>query len=337
VGPPEIHPLRTSDGVILRLTRYQGGSRGPVLLVHGAGVSSRIFSTDLIETNLLEYLYLHGYDVWLFDFRSSIALAASERQSNGDQVATIDHPEAVAYVRKITGADTIQAVVHCYGGNTFFMAMLAGLQGVRSIVCSQIASDLVASTLVKVKSGLHTADFLEKLGIDSLTAYVDSHADWKNRLLDAALRLYPISPDEECRSPVCHRITFMYALLYEHRQLDELIHNHLHELFGIGNITTFEHLSLMVRRKQVVDIKGRDVYMPHQDRLALPICFIHGAENQCYLPESTKLTYDRLCQANGSHLYSRHVIPNYGHIDCIFGKNAARDVYPFILDHLDKT
>jgi len=31
------------------------------------------------------------------------------------------------------------------------------------------------------------------------------------------------------------------------------------------------------------------------------------------------------------------VIPDYGHIDCIFGKNAVKDVYPLILQHLDET
>jgi cholesterol oxidase len=165
---------------------------------------------------------------------------------------------------------------------------------------------------------------------------VDAHADWKDRLFDDALRLYPVADDEECRSPVCHRITFLYALLYEHRQLDQRIHDNLHELFGVGNIKTFEHLALMVRKKRLVNHAGDDVYLPHIDRLRLPICFIHGAENQCYLPESTKITYDRLRARYGDDLYTRRVIEGYGHIDCIFGKNAARDVYPFILEHLDR-
>ena len=43
-----------------------------------------------------------------------------------------------------------------------------------------------------------------------------------------------------------------------------------------------------------------------------------------------------LINANVADYYERHVIPEYGHIDCIFGKNAARDVYPYILRHLDK-
>ncbi|MEO6982072.1 MAG: hypothetical protein ABI072_03025, partial [Edaphobacter sp.] len=65
--------------------------------------------------------------------------------------------------------------------------------------------------------------------------------------------------------------------------------------------------------------------------------FIHGAENQCFLPVSTEMTYNALRAANGDALYSRHVIPGYGHIDCIFGTNAVNDVYPHMLEHLEAT
>jgi cholesterol oxidase len=42
-----------------------------------------------------------------------------------------------------------------------------------------------------------------------------------------------------------------------------------------------------------------------------------------------------LSERNGAALYKRHVIANYGHIDCIFGQRAADDVYPLILEHLE--
>ena len=62
-----------------------------------------------------------------------------------------------------------------------------------------------------------------------------------------------------------------------------------------------------------------------------------GPQNECFLPESTEITVHDLAEANGSNLYKRQVIPGYGHIDCIFGKNAVKDVYPFILEHLEAT
>jgi cholesterol oxidase len=337
VGPPEVHAFRAGDGAGLRLTRYRGGPKGPVLLVHGLGVSSRIFTLDTIDANLTEYLHAHEYDIWLLDYRASIELEASRSRFTGDDVATRDYPAAVQQVLRLTGASSVQAVVHCFGSTTFFMAMLAGLQGVRSAVASQIATHIEGSALVRLKTGLHVPEFLDAVGVDSLTAYTDTHADWKDRLFNAALKLYPVEFDERCHSPVCHRITFLYALLYEHTQLNEATHNTLHELFGVANIGAFEHLALMSRQGKLVAAGGADVYLPHLQRLAIPICLIHGAENQCYLPKSTEITYRLLRESNGEHLYTRHVIPRYGHIDCIFGKDAARDVYPLILAHLERT
>ena len=102
-------------------------------------------------------------------------------------------------------------------------------------------------------------------------------------------------------------------------------------------MSAFKHLTLLIRKGHLVDANGEDTYIPHLERLAIPITFIHGAENECFLPESTEITYNLLREKNGKGLYSRHVVPNYGHIDCIFGKNAARDVYPLMLQHLERT
>ena len=332
---PEVHYFKTNDNVQLRLTRYQGGAKGPVILSHGLGVSSLIFSIDTIETNLVEYLFAHGFDVWALDFRASIDLPASLGQFSGDEIATQDYPAAVQKVREVTGAESVQMVAHCFGSTTFFMAMLAGLQGVRSAVSSQIATNIVAPLVTKLKSGLHVPSVLDGLGIDSLNAYVGTDAKWYEKLYDRALSLTPMQLEERCNSATCHRITFMYSNLYEHDQLNTATHDALHEMFGIGNVTSFEHLALLVRKGHLVGADGGEIYMPHLDRLAIPICFIHGSENDCFLPESTRLTVELLSEKNGSNFYSRHLIPNYGHIDCIYGKNAATDVYPFILNHLE--
>jgi cholesterol oxidase len=334
---PEVHLFETAGGTELRLTRYRGGKKGPVMLAHGLGVSSLIFSIDTIETNLTEYLFEHGYDVWLLDFRSSIDLPAHETSYTGDDVARQDFPAAVAKVRAVTGAKQVQVVAHCFGATTFTMAMLAGLEGVRSSVISQISTHIYTPVLTRIKTGLHVAGFLEALGIKSLTAYVDTHADWKDRIFDAGLRLYPTQLEERCRSPVCHRITFLYAPLYEHEQLDTATHDALHEMFGDATIPAFEHLGRLANTRHLVGADGGEIYMDKLKRLAIPTAFIHGAENACFLPRSTEETMAVLGQVNGTGLYKRHLIPSYGHIDCIIGKNAVVDVYPKIVEHLDAT
>lgn len=335
VAAPEIYFCTTTDQQHLRLTRYRGGDKGPVILSHGLGVSSLIFSIDTIETNLLEYLFAHGFDVWLLDYRASIDLPAANTSFSGDEIALYDYPAAIAKVLEITGARDVQMVAHCFGATTLCMAMLAGLQGVRSILFSQIAANVVAPEAAKIKAGLFLPSFLEKLGISSLTAYADTNENWQQKLFDTSLKFANLSAEEQCQSAVCRRISFLYGQLYEHSQLNQSTHDNLHEMFGLANIKSFEHLALMVRKGHIVNAEGEESYLSHLDRLALPITFIHGEENHCFLPESTAITYQLLQEKNGASFYERHLIPNYGHIDCIFGKNAVKDVYPYILNHLE--
>ena len=294
---------------------------------------------DTYETNLLEYLFAHNYDVWLLDFRASIELPATANTPfSADEIAKYDYPAAVNTVRQITKAKTVQMVVHCYGSTAWTMSMLGGwLKNVRSAVVSQVSTHMKVPFLTKLKTGLHVPTFLDKLGIDSLTAYVDKHSNWLEKFFDDSLRFYPIQKEERCNNPVCHRITFLYGQLYEHDQLNDETHKNLHEMFGVANITSLEHLALLSRKGHVVNFQGEETYLPHLERMAIPITFISGGENECFLPESTEITYNLLREKNGKHLYKRFVIPKYGHIDCIYGKNAARDVYPFILEHLEDT
>ena len=332
---PAVYDFPAKDGVGIRLTRYRGGKKGPVLLAHGLGVSSLIFSIDTIETNLVEYLFAQGYDVWSLDMRASIALPAQELSSTGDDVARQDYPAAIEKILAVTGAKSVQAVAHCWGATTFVMSLLAGLENVRTVVLSQIGAHVRTGAMTRFKSGLHLPGVLEKLGVRSLTAYTSADRDLRARLTDAALRLYPIEKEERCDNPVCRRIEFLYGTLYEHDRLNAATHDAMHEMFGMANIAAFKHLALLVRRGHSVGADGDERYLPHKERLNLPICFIHGGENACFAPESTRLTHEWLAESFGYNQYRRHVIPRYGHIDCVFGERARYDVFPHISDFLD--
>jgi cholesterol oxidase len=340
VPEPETHLARTSDGKILRLTRYRAGRKGPLVLSHGLGVSSLIFSIDTIEPNLLEYLAAAGYDCWLLDYRASVDLPYARELWTADDVATRDYPAALTKVRTVTGSPTVQVLAHCFGATTFSMAMLAGLEGVRSAVISQIATDYVVPWFPqRLLAYLRAPALFELLGIDVVNARATTADGPLERALDEALQLIvPVPRKERTHDATSNRITALYGRLYQLDQLNNAtVASGLAEMFGEANIEAFKQLALFARRGRVLDRDGNDVYLPHLDRLALPILFIHGAENACFKPESTERTLQRLSEANGRQLYERHVIPGYGHIDCIFGKNAATDVYPLIVAHLDKT
>jgi cholesterol oxidase len=322
------------DSKTLRLTRYHAGNKGPVLLIHGSGVSSRIFATDLVETNLVEFLCAAGYDVWLVDLRMSIELPSALDPTTADAIAREDIPAAVAQIRRRTGADQIQVVAHCFGALAFTMSLLSGLKGVRSALLSQVSAHPIPGAMQRIKAGMHMPEILQHLGVRDLT--VLTRADnWPNNLLDEALRIYPVGHDEGCGNALCHRATFLYGLLYEHAQLGEQLHANLQELFGMHNVELFSQLATMVRAGHVVDAIGANVYLPNLKGMDFPLGFIHGTENRCYLPVSTETTFNMLVDRFGAQQYERHLIQGYGHIDCIFGKNAAVDVYPVIARYLD--
>jgi cholesterol oxidase len=337
VGEPEVHDVAADDGAQLRLTRYQGGTRGPVLLSHCIGVSSRMYATDTIEPNLLEFLYARGFDVWLLDHRFSIELPLSQQRSSMDDVATRDYPAAVASVRDLSGQDSIQVVAHGVGASTFTMAMLAGLTGVRAAVCSQVSTHLLVPALNRVKTSSRSTEMLSMLGADTVTAYVDEDAGWTSRLYDRSLRLYPIRPEERCDSPVCHRISAIYGELYRHARLSEATHSALHELFGVVNLSALSQLAKLTRAGHLVNADGQNTYLPHAERLAIPLLLLHGGDNECVSPRSTELTLELLSRRNGPELYRRELIPGYGHVDCMIGEHAARDVFPYIAEHLEAT
>lgn len=336
VPVPLTVPVTTADGVSIRLTRFPGGTRGPVLLSHGLGVSSAIFTLDTIDTNLVEYLCGHGFDVWALDYRMSIELPTAKQRANGDVVAKYDYPAAVARVLELSGQSSLDVLAHCFGSTTCCMAMLAGLTGVRSLVLSNTALHVQTPTATRLKSGLHVPGVLDRLGFDTLDAEAATDDPWWERAFDLALQVWPQDEEERCDSATCHRISFLYGLLYEHDQLNAATHATLHETFGVANIDAFKHLARLVRAQRLVDASGRDSYMPHLARLAVPATILHGAENQCFLPESTERTYVLLREHNDPSLYRRHVIQNYGHIDCIMGKRADQDVFPYVLEHLER-
>jgi cholesterol oxidase len=334
VSAPQVYCFETADKVQLQLTRYQGGTKGPVLLCAGLGVSSRIFSVDTIDTNLLEYLFANGYDVWLLDHRGSIDLKSRKTDATADEIALYDYPAAVRTVCEIAGCASVQVVAHCYGAMAFTMAMLDGLQGVRSAVCSQVGAHVVVPPQAQVKAGLHVPQLLDELKVWRISAEATDER-WYEKLYSKALAFGAFR--ERCGSSVCQRITFMYGPQFRHEQLNQATHDALTELYGVAGVKLLDQLGAIAKAGHLVDRRGQEKYLANLKALSIPLCFIHGAANECYLPESTHLTYELLRETNGDNLYSRHVIPGYGHSDCIFGKNAAVDVYPYILAHLERT
>jgi choline dehydrogenase-like flavoprotein len=334
-GPPDIRYFTTKDGVQLKMTRFEGGTKGPVIVSPGFGTSALAYTIDTTETNFPEYLYERGYDVWVLDYRSSPDLPSAATQFTLDDIARYDYPAAVDTVRAATGRDSVQIMAHCVGSLTMLMSLANGLEGVRSAVASQLTLHPRVAPVNKTRANLYMANVLKAVGVDTLTTESHENASWGEKLYDAALALYPAGK-EYCGSAFCRRMMFMYGEVFDHDQLNDATHEAIHEAFGVANLSTFKQITQALRAGHVVSAAGDDIYLANADKLKLPIAFLHGAKNRLFLPEGSAETFEFLKQKNGAQYYTRHVFDDYAHMDCFIGKNAARDVYPVVTAELDK-
>ena len=330
-GTPELHHLVTADGAKIRLARHHGGKKGPVLMIHGIAASSSVFSIDTVDPNLVEFLYAHGYDVWLLDWRGSPELHAGRPAYTADDVARNDIPRTIAEIRELTGASSVEAVAHCVGAAALLMALANGTEGVRSAVCLQFATRVAAPPH---GSGPHLPSFLHGDNARAMDPLMD-HAGWRSEAWNEVFRISHLREHEDCNSAVCHRLTHLYGLLFHHRNINALTHAALHEMFGAASPELLDQLRHWRRLGHLASATGEDVYMPHLDRLAIPISFIHGADDACVHVSGTEAGVAELRARNGEQLYSFHPLPGYGHLDVLVGKFSLRDVFPLVLEHLE--
>src|SRR3954447_5752683 len=188
--PAEVHSVPTSDGTEVRLTRYRFGTKGPLLLAPGYGNAARAFAVDTVPKNWVQYLGEHGYDVWLFDYRASPELPASFTQFTVDDIAMRDWPAAVERVRAETGQDQIQAMGHCVGGLSLFMAIGGGMPGLRSATFSSLAGNPIPTPGNQARAWARMATLFKMLGIKGLNTDYDPKR-WDGKVIEAVMKALP--------------------------------------------------------------------------------------------------------------------------------------------------
>lgn len=328
-----------ADGFPLNLVHVQGRqppARGPVLLVHGAGVRANLFRAPT-QTNLVDTLVAQGYDVWLENWRASIEFPPNPWTL--DQAALYDHPQAVRKVIEETGAETIKAVIHCQGSTSFAMSAVAGLvPQVDTIVSNAVSLHPVVPRWSRWK--LNRA--LPVVGW--LTQYLDPQWGLRRphltaRLINLLVRLV----HHECDNPICKMVSFTYGsgfpALWRHEQLDEATHEWLKHEFAHVPVRFFRQMARCVNQGHLVAVEGLAGlpadFVAQAPRTSARFAFFAGAQSGCFLPESQVRSYAYLTSFRKDY-HTLHVLPGYSHLDVFIGKRAARDVFPLILAELER-
>ncbi|MFH5832696.1 alpha/beta fold hydrolase [Halalkalibaculum sp. DA384] len=332
-------PFRAGDGLQCNLVNVKGEERpprGPVLVVHGAGVRANIFRAP-VKTNFVDYLVQQGYDVWLENWRASIDIGPNEWDL--DQAAQHDHPEAVKKVVEETGYDEIKAVIHCQGSTSFMMSAVAGLvPQVSTVVSNAVSLHPVVPDFSRFK--LSVALPLVALG----TKYLNPQ--WGNRasgVFPKIIRTLVEATHHECDNGVCKQVSFTYGsgfpALWKHENLNDATHEWLKQEFAEVPIRFFNHIKKCIRQGHLVafqdDGELPDDYTARPPDTGARFAFFAGEENLCFLPESQVRTHKYFEQREpGRH--ALHVLPKYSHLDVFMGQNAAEDVFPLIVEELEK-
>jgi cholesterol oxidase len=314
------------DGAALCLHHTSGGERGPVLMTPGTAMTALTYCVDSVPRNIVEFLVAKGFDVWLFDWRTSPLLDSHERPYTLDDVARYDWPAAVAEVRHRTGRTQVSILAHCLSAPCLLLSLLRGYlprDHVRAFVASQVALHLKLTPVEALKIGLR----LDRLLPDGNMIH-QQPAQITGQLSDFAVSiLAAVLPRSfSCDNRACYRHVASFGELVLHSRIDPVTHALMGELVPECITAFLKDVAVWVRHGSVLT----DEDLLHLDRLRLPIHFISGQENRMFVPESTALTHRLLCEANGAGWYERTVYPDFGHLDSYFGKGAAEAIWPDI-------
>lgn len=333
-------PFAAGDGFGCNLINVRGEAaptKGPVLLVHGAGVRANIFRAP-VRTSLVDFLVERGYDVWLENWRASIDLPPNEWTL--DQAAIFDHPAAVSTVLEQTGASSLQAVVHCQGSTSFMMSAVAGLlPRVTTILSNAVSLHPVVPRLSALK--LRVAVPL----VGQLTPYLDCQWGVRSPTLTAKLiTAFVKLTHHECDNPVCRYASFTYGTgfptLWRHENLNSATHDWIKGEFAHVPLTFFRQMSRSVARGRLVPVEGRP-QLPENPVAGPPrtdarVAFFSGTRNRCFLPDSQARTFDYF-NAHRRDYHSLHLLAGYGHLDVFMGQDASSEVFPVMLGELERS
>ncbi|MGW2631149.1 alpha/beta fold hydrolase [Streptomyces chattanoogensis] len=336
----EVEPLTALDGRPLTVVHIQGRyppTRGPVLVVHGAGVRAELFRPPLPRT-FVDALIDDGWDVWLLNWRASIDL--DPMPWTLDQAAAYDHPAAAAHVLAATGADRLKAVVHCQGSTSFMMSAAAGLlpDEVDTVISNAVSLHPVVPALSRFK--------IRRVAPTVARVLPHLSPAWGDRpegLAAHCIAGFVRATHRECHNAVCRMVSFTYGsgrpALWSHANLDEATHDWIRGEFAEVPMTFFAQMNACVRAGHLVatgDVQGLPgSFVGRAPQTDARFVLLAGEDNRCFLAESQRRTFDFL-HSHRPGRDSLHVLSGYGHLDVFLGRRAAADTYPLILEELTR-
>lgn len=352
--PDESVAIYASDGVCTRMhiwepTAYPNNDPSQIkdlFMIPGASVDHQIYALPTIPFNAVNYFTRAGYRVHISVHRIGQLMVAENMWTTYD--ARLDLRACLEYIRSRQGPAPIYTIAHCMGSVAFSTGLLDGTipsSWILGITCSQVFMNPVWQTLnmMKVMAGPVPLDKVYRLLAGTWFSCSTSTDDTLvQRFINQLLRFYPDERRELCNNAACHRTSFVFGRCWNHRNLNEATHRQIDRFFGGVNTRL---LNLLMRQGFEGHVTANaPLYTPlttpaNIARLkGIPFLLFCGRDNAVLSGESTERTYEILCDTfgQGGVEYRRRVVAGYGHLDCWMGRNAWKDVYPFVREEVDR-
>ena len=330
----DIIPFKAFDGFecnLWRLKHNRSKHRGPVMLVHGAGVRANIFNPPN-EVNILEMLSEAGYDVFLENWRGSTEFRVNKWDL--DVVAKNDHPAAIQKVCEVNGSAQCKAIIHCQGSTSFMISAVEGLvPQVKTIITNAVSLHPVVPSWSRVKLDV----VLEIAGL--MTDYLNPR--WGDNAPDFRAKFFKtlvLATHFENDTNVGKFVSFTYGAgfpaLWELENLSEETKEWIRNEFGPVPVHFFRHIRKGVHYGSLVSVDGAKHYAERIPATDARFVFFAGKLNKCFRSESQVNSFEYF-----NHLkpdfHKLYVYDTYSHLDIFLGKNAHKDIFPVMIDELN--
>lgn len=337
----------TEDGWRLALNHYRSKplrnapERTPVILCHGLGYNGHFWNIDE-SVNFAQYLVDNGYDVWVLSLRGSgfstkpgisllknimdaepqelrsASFAPSKQSWTIDHYIRYDIPAAIECVRTHTGKQKITWIGHSLGG----MIMLGYL-------------GLYAPSTVQSVVTLGSPIIIPQPPDDMIKGFFDHKILFKTCMLvntrSGATTMVPfhrffITPDS----------VLLYNLDNVEPHIVGKVLEYVVEDLPIGVI---DQLFQMVQFTEFISFDKSINYTLLCERITVPALLCCGKADNIAPPESVRFAYNKIQSADKTFkLFGRanNQKNDYGHNDLLLGSHAREEVYPVILDWLNR-
>lgn len=313
----EQHRAKTSDGVEIALVRYPaiGEVKGPpVLLCHGISANARNMDLD-DRISMARYFAAHGREAWTMSMRGAGDSGSPAGPIFFDDYWQQDLPAAVEYVKRVSGAPSIEFVGHSMGGMMLYAYLAEGGQGISA------AATLGSPTRFDFGSPL------EDLVTGPVAPLLSPTFNLPTSAFSGLLAPFEDGSD-----------TMLERFFYNPKSTDPAT---FRELLTYGTSPMAGGVSVQLSRLFKGDFVSKDQkldFRADMQRIDVPILVVAGRLDRIGVVPAVKDGYRALggpkewlliTRANGTR-------GEYGHMDLVLGERAAEEVWSKVLDFFDR-